>query len=70
MSQAEARDAILNERLFEFAGEGKRRQDLIRFGKFTDARQFKTVTQGYKILFPVPSTQIQNNPLLTQNAGY
>ena len=70
MSQAEARDAILNERLFEFAGEGKRRQDLIRFGKFTDARQFKTATQGYKILFPVPSTQIQNNPLLTQNAGY
>jgi hypothetical protein len=30
------RDVILEERLFELVGEAKRRQDLIRHGKFTD----------------------------------
>ena len=65
-----SRDAILNERLFEFAGEAKRRQDMIRLGGYTAARQFKTATEGYKVLMPIPITQIQNNPLLTQNAGY
>ncbi|MFN8573194.1 MAG: RagB/SusD family nutrient uptake outer membrane protein [Gemmatimonadaceae bacterium] len=69
-SQSDVRDAILNERLFEFAGEGKRRQDTIRMGGFLSARQFKGATEGYKVLFPVPITQIQNNPLLVQNAGY
>ncbi|MEO7966359.1 MAG: RagB/SusD family nutrient uptake outer membrane protein [Gemmatimonadaceae bacterium] len=70
LSQAETRTAILNERLFEFAGEGKRRQDMIRLGGFTDARWSKLATSGNRVLFPVPSTQIQNNPLLVQNAGY
>lgn len=65
-----SREAILNERLFEFAGEAKRRQDMIRLGGFTAARQFKNATEGYKVLMPIPITQIQNNPLLTQNAGY
>ncbi len=70
LSQAQTRQAILDERLFEFAGEEKRRQDLIRMGGYTDARQFKPATEGYKVLFPIPITQIQNNPLLVQNAGY
>ena len=70
LSQAEARTAILNERLFELAAEGKRRQDLIRAGLFTNARQFKTAQQAYKVLFPIPATQIQANPLLQQNPGY
>ena len=69
-SAAAARTAILNERLYEFVGEGKRRQDLIRLGGFTAARQFKAVSEPYKILFPIPSTQIANNPQLVQNAGY
>ena len=69
-SQTEMRAAILDERLFEFAGEGKRRQDLIRAGRFTEARRFKTTQQGFKILFPIPLTQVQTNPLLQQNAGY
>ncbi len=70
MSQQEVRQAILDERLFEFAGEAKRRQDMIRLGGFTAARQFKNVTEGYRVLMPIPITQIQNNPLLTQNPGY
>jgi hypothetical protein len=63
-------DAILNERLFEFVGEGKRRRDLIRFGRFTAARQYKPATEPFKILFPIPVTQLATNPLLQQNPGY
>lgn len=70
LSAAEARAALINERLFEFAGEAKRRPDLIRFGKFTEQRRFKSLREPYRVLFPIPSTQIQANPLLTQNAGY
>jgi len=70
LSQTAALQAVLDERLFEFAGEAKRRQDMIRIGGFTAARQFKAATQGYRVLMPIPITQIQNNPLLTQNAGY
>jgi hypothetical protein len=64
-------DVILNERLFEFAGEAKRRRDLIRFGRFTAPRQFKQeATPAYKVLFPIPVTQIGSNPQLAQNPGY
>jgi len=70
LSQAEVRDAVLRERLFEFAFEGKRRQDLIRHGKYTAARRFKLVSEGYRILMPIPATQIQANPMLQQNPGY
>jgi hypothetical protein len=69
-TQQQALDLILKERLLEFTGEAKRRQDLIRFGKYTDARRFKTAQAGYKVLFPIPSTQIGANPLLDQNPGY
>jgi hypothetical protein len=34
MTQAQIRDAILRERLLEFAAEGKRRTDLVRHGRF------------------------------------
>jgi hypothetical protein len=70
MSQSQARTAILNERLFEFAGEAKRRQDMIRLGGFTNSRQFKLASSPFRVLFPIPATQVQNNPLLTQNPGY
>lgn len=70
LTQAQTREAILRERLYEFAGEAKRRQDLIRIGGFTAPRQFKAASEPYRVLFPIPATQIQNNPLLVQNAGY
>jgi hypothetical protein len=63
-------DGILRERLFEFTGEAKRRQDLIRFGRFTQAWAFKTATEAHKVLMPVPQPQIDANPLLVQNPGY
>jgi hypothetical protein len=70
LSQSAARTAIFNERLFELTGEGKRRSDMIRAGTFNDARRFKAADAGYKILFPIPQTQIASNPQLTQNPGY
>jgi hypothetical protein len=79
LNQAQVRDAIINERLFELAGEAKRRQDLIRFGRFTAQRRscqgtsagcIKVAAQDHKILMPIPQTQIQNNPRLVQNPGY
>lgn len=70
LSQSQARDAIFSERLFELTGEAKRRSDMIRAGTFSAARRFKAVSAGYRILFPIPSTQIATNPLLTQNPGY
>lgn len=77
-TQATFRQQMLNERLFEMVGEGKRRQDLIRIGvsgvspnPFLAPRQFKTsLTPAYKIVFPIPTPQIQSNPQLTQNPGY
>ncbi len=67
---------ILKERLFELLGEGKRRQDLIRFGGYTARTDDpslaggKTARPDYYVLMPVPQSQIDANPLLTQNPGY
>jgi starch-binding outer membrane protein, SusD/RagB family len=67
---AVTRDAILQERLFELTGEAKRRQDLIRHGKYTAAWSFKPATQAHKILMPIPQSQRDANPELSQNPGY
>jgi len=67
------RNAIMTERLFELTFEGKRRQDLIRFGKFTQAwggAGFKPATDAHVILLPIPQPQLDANPQLTQNQGY
>jgi hypothetical protein len=37
---------------------------------FTGPRQFKAASEGYRVLFPIPQTQLANNPTLTQNPGY
>jgi len=70
MSQSQLRTAIFQERLFEFVEEAKRRQDMVRAGTFTNAHKFKLQSSANRILFPIPATQIQTNPLLTQNPGY
>jgi starch-binding outer membrane protein, SusD/RagB family len=69
------RNAILAERLFELAGEAKRRQDLIRHGGYT--AWTTTIIGGkgapsepFRILMPIPITQMAANPLLVQNPGY
>jgi len=70
LSQAAARTALFRERLFELTGEGKRRQDMIRAGTYTARSQFKEVQPPYKILMPIPASQLATNPLLKQNPGY
>ena len=71
LTQAQVRDAILQERLFELTAEGKRRQDLIRMNKYTQGTWYaKTAFDPWKVLMPIPQTQIETNPLLVQNPGY
>jgi hypothetical protein len=71
-----SRDAILKERLLEFSGEGKRRSDMIRHGKFlswTEASAHGHTdksSQAFRLLFPISSNSLGSNPLLTQNPGY
>jgi len=64
------RDVLLQERLFELTAEAKRRQDLIRFGKYTDAWAFKQAGAPHLVLMPIPQSQLDANPELTQNSGY
>ena len=68
---------IINERLFELYGENKRRQDLIRFGLYTSRTDAasgiiggKQASADHYVLFPIPQSQIDANPNLTQNPGY
>jgi hypothetical protein len=68
---AGVRAQILQERLLELIAEGKRRQDLIRYGTYTSGTwSFKAATEPYRILMPIPQTQLDANPLLEQNPGY
>ncbi|WP_242917932.1 RagB/SusD family nutrient uptake outer membrane protein [Pontibacter liquoris] len=63
--------SILEERGRELAWEGWRRNDLIRFGKYSGSTwQFKSNTDPTRNLFPIPSQQLSNNPNLKQNPGY
>jgi hypothetical protein len=69
-TQSTFRDQILLERLFELTAEAKRRQDLIRHGKYSDTWEFKGPTDPYRMLMPIPQPQLDTNPELTQNPGY
>ena len=64
-------DSLLSERAREFAWEGWRRNDLIRFGRFEGAWGFKTADAGpTRQLFPVPNVELSLNTKLVQNPGY
>lgn len=70
LTQAGVRTAIMNERLFELTAESKRRTDLIRYDRWSTPWFNKLQTAPYRVLMPIPQTQIGTNPELTQNAGY
>jgi len=62
---------FLDELGWEFAAEGHRRQDMIRFGVFTTKTWFNHKPVGkYTRLFPIPQAVLNNNPNLKQNPGY
>ena len=71
-------DLILSERQKELASELVRRTDLIRFGKYTKGNDWdwkngvrlgEDIDDKYK-LFPLPESEMTNNPALKQNDGY
>ena len=74
-SKEALRDEILDERGREFYFEGKRREDLIRHGKYVTAKrthpvQPKTGAEDFRVLLPIPISEIDTNPNITQNPGY
>ena len=72
-------DFLIDERARELYMESHRRQDLIRFGKFTGG-SYNWVWKGNGSngialsnnlkVFPLPTASLASNPNLTQNTGY
>lgn len=72
-------DFIIDERARELYWESHRRQDLIRFGIYTNAsylwalkgNSFNGIpVNNFRTLYPIPNESISVNPNLTQNQGY
>ncbi len=77
-------DVILHERRMELAFEGHRYFDLVRTGKAVEKISYALLTkidyddqinrsgpiELYQLLLPVPVTEIEKDPTLTQNDGY
>ena len=72
-------DFLIDERSRELYWEGHRRQDLIRFGKYTGGTYnwaFKggspggIALPGHFNVYPIPANNLAANPNLTQNPGY
>lgn len=62
---------MLDELGWEFAWEGHRRRDMIRFGIYTTKSWLSHKPNGdYRTTFPIPQQTINSNPNLTQNLGY
>jgi hypothetical protein len=68
---ANPKEAILQERFFEFVFEGKRWYDLRRMG---DNFVYKYTTilpsESFKLLWPIDRSTLTNNRALEQNPGY
>jgi len=82
-SQTDLRAAIRHERRVEFAMEGQRWFDLVRWGiadqtmntyrlKYSaqEGQEMSEFVKGKHELFPIPEIELNNNPKLIQNPGY
>jgi hypothetical protein len=63
-------DDIYKERSCELSWEGHRRQDMIRFGTFTQAHGLAPAVSSNFNLFPIPTAALNANPNLQQNPGF
>jgi hypothetical protein len=72
-------DNVLDERARELYWEGKRRTDLIRYGKFTTGDYLwpwkggvadGRAVESFRNVYPLPSAEINTNTNLVQNTGY
>lgn len=75
LSQEELREAIIHERRMELAFEGHRWFDMIRINDGQYAVDFlhsigKTNATKERLIFPIPQTERDANPLMGQNPGY
>ena len=64
---------FLDELGWEFNQEGRRRQDMIRFGIYHLVDYLShdhTVSGEYRLIYPIPDAELTKNPNLTQNPGY
>jgi tetratricopeptide (TPR) repeat protein len=75
MSQSEFREAVYHERRVELALEGQRWWDLVRTDRALGVMQDQPDGHGgqiqeHHLIFPIPQSEIDVNPELTQNPGY
>ncbi|WP_127845736.1 RagB/SusD family nutrient uptake outer membrane protein [Psychroflexus aestuariivivens] len=72
-------DFLIDERARELYWESHRRQDLIRFNRYTGNQyiwsykggpQQGTSIDNYRTLYPIPTASLATNQNLTQNTGY
>ena len=72
-------DFLIDEWSREFFAEGRRRSDLVRFGRFSGSRYiwpFKggvptgTGVQSFYDIYPIPSDELASNKNMSQNPGY
>lgn len=72
-------DILCDEWAREFYLEGRRRSDLVRFGRFTSSKylwSFKggvangTGVDSHYNIYPLPYDEVSGNPALVQNPGY
>ncbi len=63
---------FLDELGWEFNQEGRRRQDMIRFGAFTTKSSlfYQATNNDYENLYPIPKTALESNANLSQNTGW
>jgi hypothetical protein len=75
LTQAQFLTQLKHERITELSGEGHRWNDLARWGDLgpqlaTRDAAFSTFVKGKSELLPIPQTDRDLNPSLTQNPGY
>lgn len=62
---------LLSERGRELYLEGHRRTDMVRFGVFNaPVEERPKASDGFKVVYPIPTRALASNPNLKQNFGY